>query len=137
MKRDSWITLYNIYRSNDGETTEYNRTSMYVHLEEYEGILEKGKADKSADTVSFFAPFIIERETGKRFVEPAVYMGLSDRTGFFTFRKGDIVLKGEIDEDIVSEKEFVVVHPELIRVRGYTKNNFGSSSMRHWEVYCD
>lgn len=137
MKRDNWITLYNIYRSNDGEITEYNRSVIRVHMEEYDGAVEKGSADKSADTISFFAPFTIEKETGKKFVEPEEYLRLTNRTGFFTFRKGDIVLKGKVDEDIASEKEFVLAHPDMVRVRGCTGNNFGSPAMRHWEVYCD
>lgn len=137
MKRDNWITLYNIYRSNDGEITEHNRSIMRVHMEEYEGDIEKGSTDKSADTISFFVPFAVEKEIGKKFVEPEEYLRLTDRSGFFTFRKGDIVLKGKVDEDIASEKEFVLAHPDMVRVRGCTSNNFGSPAMRHWEVYCD
>lgn len=116
---------------------EYNRSIIYVHMEEYEGAIEKGKANKSADAVSFFAPFNVEKELGKKFVEPDEYLRLTDRTGFFTFRKGDIVLKGKVDKEIISEKEFILAHPELVRIRGYTRNNYGSPAMRHWEVCCD
>lgn len=137
LKRDNWITLYNICHGNDGETSSYNRTTMYVHLEEFEGVLEKGKAERSSDTFLFFVPHVVERETGKTYIEPEAYLALADKSKYFTFRKGDIVLIGKVDEDIVSEREFTMSHPEHVRVRGCHHNNFGSLAMRHWEVSCD
>lgn len=135
--RDNHITLYNIYRDKDGENEDFNRTILYVHLEENTGQTENKTSETSISTNTLFVPFAVQNECKKSYVEPDVYMRMSDHSQVFTFRKGDIVVKGQLEEEIVSEKEFILKHPEAVRVKKCDMNNFGSMAMRHWEVYCD
>lgn len=137
MLRDNYITLYNIFRDRDCENTEYNKTVLYVHLEESEGSNDSGTSDKSTDSMTLFVPFCVQEETGKTYIEPDIYEKLDDKSSFFTFRKGDIVAKGNISDKILSEKEFILAHPEAVRVQKTDTHNYGSVIMRHWEVHCN
>lgn len=137
MTRDNYITLYNIYRDREGEQEEFNRTVFFVHLEEGKGRQEKGTAEESTSTCSLFIPFSVQNEVSKTYVEPEDYLRLKDHSKVFTFRKGDIVVKGKIEEEISTEKEFILSHPQALRVQNCETHNFGSMAMRHWEVLCD
>lgn len=135
--RDNYITLYNIYRDKECEKESFNRTVLLVHLEKNDGKMEDKTSEVSTSTQTLFVPFQVQNECKKSYVEPETYMGLSDHSQVFTFRKGDIVIKGQLEEDIMSEKEFILKHPEALRIRKCDDNNFGSPAMRHWEVICD
>jgi len=135
--RDNYITLYNVYRDREGENEEFNRTIMYVHLEENKGRAESNTSEDSTSTSTLFVPFVVQNECKKTYVEPEEYMQMSDHSKVFTFRKGDIVLKGKCEEEISSERDFLMKHTDVLRVRECDNYNFGSMSMRHWEVYCD
>lgn len=135
--RDNYITLYNIYRNKDGENETFNRTILFVHLEENTGKRDDKTSEASTSTLTLFVPFHSQNECKKSYVEPEVYMKLSDHSQIFTFKKGDIVVKGQLKEDITSEKEFILRHPEALRIKKCDTNNFGGPAMRHWEVCCD
>lgn len=139
--RDNYITLYNIYRDRDGEQEEFNRTVFFIHFEEVKGKKEEGKnsgtAEEDTSTHTLFVPFAVQSEVDKTYVEPEEYLKLKDHSKVFTFRKGDIVVKGKLGEEISTEKEFILSHPQALRVQSCKMHNFGSMSMRHWEVYCD
>lgn len=141
MIRDNYITLYNIFRDKNGENENFNRTILYVHLEETRGAQESavggGTAVTSTDGITLFIPFCVEGEANKKFIDPESYKKLDDKSGFFTFTKGDIVMMGQVNEEITSEKEFVLSHPQAVRVSTYEMNNFGSYALRHWEVHCN
>lgn len=137
MLRDNYITLYNIYHDKDGENEEFNRTILYVHLEENVGKTDNKTSELSTSENVLFVPFQVQAECKKNYVDPNTYMKMTEHSKFFTFKKGDIVVKGKLEEDIVSEKEFILKHPEAVRVKKTDANNFGSFSMRHWEVHCD
>ena len=134
MIRESVITLYCSFRSDD--STEWRRTNLFVHKERYIGKTQTGTSEIKTDSITFFAPRAVEAETGKTYVEPAVYDRLADREGYFTFRKGDIIIPYELDEDILSERTFISAHPEAVRITGCNENLFGSPKLQHWEVIC-
>ena len=136
MKRETWITLYNISHSRDGESSVYNRTAFFVHLEDLRGSSDNKTSDESLNAYDLFIPFSVEKESGKTYLEHEVYERQEDKTKFFTFHKGDIVVKGNLEEEIESEKDFILAHPDAVHISKHETNGFGSVSMRHWEVHC-
>lgn len=137
MLRDNHITLYNVSRNKDGENETFNRTILFVHLEENTGKRDDKTSEASTSTLTLFVPFLAQNECKKSYVEPEMFMKSPNHSQVFTFNKGDIVIKGRLEEEITSEKEFILKHPEALRIKKCDTNNFGSPAMRHWEVYCD
>lgn len=136
LKRETKVTLYNAFYSKAGDV-EYNRTVLFVHYENVRGDAVSKTANISMNACSLFIPFKVETESGKQYISHEEYEKLDNRSDFFTFRKGDILVKGELTQGITSEKEFILEHPEAVRIHDWETNAFGSQSMRHWEVHCD
>lgn len=135
MRCENVITIYNVVRGQEGGSMFYP-TVFSCHLEEAEGKTHSDAYEHDSDAFSAFIPFTAEEEVGKFYMSPEAYERAEWKERLFTFKHGDIVLKGVHTEEIESEKAFVMKYPEAVRVQSVDTYDFGSMSMRHWEVHC-
>ena len=94
------ITLYNVYVENGIQ--HYSRT--YISGVDWQSItatklIEQGLV--SADSVKVFIPYSAEF-SGKEFLKPKAF-NLSDKSNHFTFKTGDIMVKGIIDFELTGK----------------------------------
>ncbi|MFL8712798.1 hypothetical protein Q3304_18650 [Clostridioides sp. GD02377] len=136
-----YLTLYNKYQGKDSDKTIYKRT--YLFGVDYQGaknvtVTEKGLL--SADSVKILVPFsVIAR--GKMYIDPFAYNKLSEieKEHYYTFRTGDIVVKGIIGFDITSDKGCILKDlqnkfDDVSIIKSVIKCDFGSMKMRHFEL---
>lgn len=88
------VTLYNKYESNSGEVTWY-RTVL-------EGCFWKYETDYDrVDNVTQMTKVLLCRvRKSDDFLEDFEWYEVSDKSSYFTFNEGDILVKGEVDDEI-------------------------------------
>ncbi len=87
---------------------------------------------EGADSVNLFIPFSVDA-SGKTYVDPKEFEKAADKSVLWTLRIGDFFVKGEVVED----KDFQYLnlnYDYVYRITKVDKKDFGSESMRHWEV---
>lgn len=93
---------------------------------------------EGADSVNLFVPFSVRATDGvslldKVYVDPKEFESATDKSGLWTLRIGDFFVKGEV----VVDKDFQHInlnYDDVYRITKVDKKDFGSESMRHWEV---
>lgn len=93
---------------------------------------------EGADGVNLLVPFSVRATDGvslldKVYVDPKEFESATDKSGLWTLRIGDFFVKGEVVED----KDFQYInlnYDDVYRITKVDKKDFGSESMRHWEV---
>lgn len=93
---------------------------------------------EGADSVNLFIPFCVKAADGvslldKTYVDPKEFESAADKSGLWTLRIGDFFVKGEVVED----KDFQYInanYDDVYRITKVDKKDFGSESMRHFEV---
>ena len=115
-----------IFNSLSEEDEEYNRAvlqpALFI-LDENTGRNKLGLTN--ADTVTVYIPSSAVDLLGKQYVEPAVYNQMPDKSGVYTFRKGDLVALGDIDLGSKTINEFKNTKENLYEITGRTDYRFG------------
>ncbi|QIK56667.1 hypothetical protein G7059_01800 [Erysipelothrix sp. HDW6A] len=92
MMLNTTITIYNLVKARTGDT--YQHTIIEgVHWEDEKGIRLGDTVVKSENSISVVIPMSIEG-----FELPSNFQRLSDKTGKWTLRPGDVIVKGEHQE---------------------------------------
>lgn len=100
---------------------------------------------ENADSATLFVPFSVRAVNGvtgeeQTYLEPREYERQEDKSNFWTLRAGGsgsakdcFFVKGEVvsGEDY---QEINAAHDYVFRVSSVDLKDFGSESMRHWEV---
>ena len=87
---------------------------------------------EGADSVNLFVPFSVDA-SGKTYAEPKEYERAEDKSGLWTLRIGDFFVKGEVAED----RDFQYLnanYDDVYRITKVDRKDFGSESLRHFEV---
>lgn len=115
-----------IFNSLSEEDEEYNRAvlqpALFI-LDENTGRNKLGLTN--ADTVTVYIPSSAVDLLGKQYVEPAAYNQMTDKSGVYTFRKGDLVALGDIDLGSKTINEFKNTEENLYEITGRTDYRFG------------
>lgn len=93
---------------------------------------------EGADSVNLFIPFSVEAVDGKSlfeksYVSPKIFEAAEDKSHFWTLRVGDFFVKGEVVED--NDFQYINANfDDVYRITKVDKKDFGSESMRHFQV---
>lgn len=93
---------------------------------------------EGADSVNLFIPFSVKASDGlslmdKSYVAPKEFESAADKSGLWTLRIGDVFVKGEVVED--NDFQYINAnYDDVYRITKVDKKDFGSESMRHFEV---
>lgn len=125
-------TLYNKAYDTEKGYDVYHRTVLKgVRWEERQGVNVAKLGMSEADKLLVLIPFSVDAER-KLAMTAKAYARTSDKTQFWTLKEGDILVKGEVTDEIESIKDFGKLHDyfTLTTVDFY---DIGGK-MSHWEV---
>lgn len=124
-------TIYNKSYDDDKGYEVYNRTVLSgVYWEERQGVNIAKSGMKEADKLLVLIPISVDVE-GKLAMTAKAYARTSDKTNFWTLKPGDIIVKGEVTDEIDNIKTFGNLH-DYYTLTTVDFMDFGR--MGHWEV---
>lgn len=129
------VTIYNAKRV-DGETV-YLRTQIRgVNVAGIDAITLAGKSTEDDGRYTIRIPRLAD--TGnKQYVDPATYKCLpdSDLDNYWTLAKGDMIVKGLVDDDIASPGALTRLYGDrALKVMGVVDNRRLSDEVSHLRV---
>ena len=134
MFTNTTVTLYNAYFDTINRNTIYKRTVLTsVHWEGIEARSRGGNYVENADSVKVSIPFSVSSDS--IFVKPKAFKNLEDKTGYFTLKSDDKIVKGTIP-DSVDFKDLEENYDDVVSITSVDTAYYGSSHMQHWELNC-
>lgn len=125
------ITVFNSYIDDD-DNTLYSPTVIHdVNWQSEEKVTVSDKGLVSADEIKIFIP--VTSLNGIEYVPRKAYNSLKDKTGYFTLKEGDKIVKGEYTGTINTIKDFNKLD-NVATIISVADNRYGSISMQHFEV---
>lgn len=120
------------------EVTRYTTVLRGVFMDASKASNVRASGLEGADSVNLFIPFSVHAVDGvsgreKVYASPKEYESAADKAGIWTLRIGDFFVGGNVVED----KDFQYInlnYDDVYRITKVDKKDFGSESMRHWEV---
>ncbi len=95
-----------------------------------------GNSVSSHDVVKVRIP--IDADFGeKTYVPRVVYdaMSVEEAKGYWTLAERDIVVRGEVTEEEVTQTKLAEQFPELFLINSYSDNtDLGTDAIKHWRV---
>lgn len=133
MITNSNITIYNRYFNSTTRLDSYQRTILQgVFWDDKKAVNQIQSGLQDADEVLIIIPFSVNSD--KQYISPKEFEKLEDRTGYFTLREGDRVVRGAIDFEITGKVSDLDKEYEAFTITSVDTKDFGSPHMRHWEV---
>lgn len=87
----------------------------------------------SADALNLVIPFDVKTlEEDKEYKEPKMFQ--QDSQNAWTIQKSDLIVKGLVDIEIMSQKDLENHFDDVYVVNVVDAKLFGSRNMWHWEV---
>ena len=125
------ITVFNSYIDED-DNTLYSPTVIHdVNWQSEEKVTVSDKGLVSADEIKIYIP--VTSLNGIEYVPRKAYNSLKDKTGYFTLKEGDKIVKGEDTGTINTIKDFNKLD-NVATIISVKDNRYGSLSMQHFEV---
>lgn len=128
------ITVYNACIDRDDGVSSYNAT--HIRGVNWQQELKVNVGDKglnSANIINIFIPFVSDTEN-KTYVKPSEYERQTNKEKYFTFKNGDIVVKGVCEDELKNLSSFRQSHDDVVTIISVNTLDNGSSNMQHWEV---
>lgn len=130
------LTIYNKVYDRDTGTNRYYRTVLKgVNWQDTTAVQPDGKGIASADVAEVYIPFTVETE--KQYRKPENFMAEADKSRIFTFREGDLLVRGITETELGSTKDEEYLKNSCGKVRSAAMvefNDSGSIEIQHWKV---
>lgn len=124
------ITIYNKYL--DGTTEKWQRTVVDgVFWNDIRGAVTRKTGSSSIDSVLIIIPCLAK--ASRAFKEPKEWVALEDKSTSWTLQDGDIVIKGNVDYEIVKSTKELQGYDNVRTITAVDTKSFGGG-MSHWEV---
>lgn len=137
MITNSYMTLYNAYYNPTTEATEYKKTYLYgVNWQITQAVSVAEKGLNSADALKVYIPSNVL--TGDSvYIDAKEFERLATKEGYYTFKPGDILVRGTINFDITGEKgktakDLFNNYTEVYTLKSIIDNR--QTSISHWEL---
>lgn len=140
------VTIYNVSKETDPDTIK-EVTTLYVTvlrgvmLQESKGVNVRESGLQGADAVNLFIPFSVEAVDGatgkaKQYVGPQEFWKAEDKSGLWTLSVDGnggttFFVKGE---KVTDNETVALAYDGCFSVSKVDAMDYGSPSMRHWEV---
>lgn len=133
------VTIYSAIEDQvTFEVTRYITILRGVFMDASKASNVRSSGLEGADSVNLFIPFSVEAVDGKSlleksYVSPKIFEAAEDKSRFWTLRVGDFFVKGEVVED--NDFQYINANfDDVYRITKVDKKDFGSESMRHFQV---
>lgn len=124
------ITLYNKYSDNGIE--KWQRTVIKgVFWNAIKGAVTRRTGVSSADSLQLFIPF--SAKVSRIYKPPKAWQALADKSGFWTIKSEDTVVKGEINTEVVKSSSELKAFDDCLTVTSVDVKDVGNT-MSHFEV---
>ena len=134
MTTNTACTVFNTYKI--GNVTYYQRTIIpRVYWELTTQIDTTTDSANATNTTILVIPYPAN-VSGKAYILASGFQRLQDKTQTWTLQKGDRIVKGVVDIDIVSSIIEIDNNPalEVATIYQFSLKDFGSKTLQHWEV---
>ena len=143
------VTIYNVTQETDPETFKDTQKSYItvirgVMLQASKAVNVRESGLEGADAVNLYIPFAspaVDGVTGqeKRYVGPQEFWRAADKSGIWTLSTDGnggttFFVKGEVAEPDKTEQMIEMLYDDVYKVTKVDMKDFGSASMRHFEV---
>lgn len=130
------VTIYNkVYDREEGSNKYYRTILKGVNWQDVTKVLPSDSGVISADVAEVYVPFLVD--TRKRYRSPVNFSSAQDKNDFFTFAPEDIVVRGEITDELIKQKDVEHLKDKYGNVRIIAiveTNDNGSPALQHWKV---
>lgn len=123
--RKTSITIYNKRYNKELRLDEWNRT--VIDNCSWYGKQEVTVTNEGLNTADNYTVRVTEKFDN--FVKPSEYKGIG-----WTVANGDIVVKGKLEKDILSEKEITSKYDDCFIITGNSDNRRGSLFLQHIKI---
>lgn len=142
------VTIYNVTQESDESFNDTQRSYITVirgvFLEASKAVNVRESGLEGADAVNLYIPFsspAVDGVTGaeKRYAGPQEFWRADDKSGLWTLSTDGnggttFFVKGEVVEPDKPEERIEMLYDDVYKVTKVDMKDFGSASMRHFEV---
>jgi len=135
MKTNTALTLYNKHYDTSTQTEKYQRFVLSaVEWEDRKdsNVLASG-GDKAANQAIIYIPLSV----GSAYLKPKPWLALADKTTNFTLQIADLVVKGNVADELsaaFTPSDLLAKYDDVLRITSVDTFDMGSLNMRHWKV---
>lgn len=142
------VTIYNVTQEQDQDFNDtqkrYITVIRGVMLQASKAANVRASGLEGADAVNLYIPFsspAVDGVTGaeKRYVGPQEFWRATDKSKIWTLSTDGnggttFFVKGEVVEPDKTEEQIEMFYDDVYKVTKVDMKDFGSHSMRHWQV---
>lgn len=126
------MTVYNKYVESRAE--KYQRTVLSAVLwDSSAATIKRRSADMQANKAVIAIPFSV----GTAYLEPKAW--LASKTGKWTLQDGDIVVRGNVTDEITigfTVSALRTKYDNVLEIVSVARMDQGSPNTHHWEILC-
>lgn len=136
MKTNCALTLYNKYYDANTKKNVYHRKTIPAAMWENRkarNVLATG-GNIAVDQATIYIPV---KENIDSFLSPKNWQGLTDKSENWTLQRGDLVVKGQISDEVNDEfppTKLKAKYDDVLEISTIDTMDMGSQNMRHWQV---
>lgn len=124
------ITIYNKYIENRAE--KWQRSVIRdVNWQDMKAVMGTKQGLLASNRATIFIPMSNHTE----YLTPKAWA--QNKTNHWTLNEGDIVVRGEVSDEITNGftiKSLYAKYDDVVQITSVDPMNMGSENMRHWEV---
>lgn len=128
------ITIYNRYFVSRVET--YQRTVIKnVVWEATKAVSGRSTGVLASNVATVFIPM----QRGADYLKPKAWQALVTKTGNWTLQEGDVIVRGEVTQEITTEyslSDLRNAYDDVVVISSVDAMDQGSPNVQHWEVGC-
>lgn len=128
------VTIYNRYFINRVET--YQRTVVKnVVWEATKAVSGRSTGVLASNVATVFIPM----QRGADYLKPKAWQALVTKTGKWTLKEGDVIVRGEVTDNITTEyklSDLRAEYDDVVVISSVDAMDQGSPNVQHWEVGC-
>lgn len=125
------VTVYNKYVDEGVE--KWQRTVLSgVFWDAVKGAVARRTGVQSADSMQIIIPLSVTASRAS-YLPPKAWAACTDKSGFWTLRSGDIVVRGAVAREISRSSKELRDLDDVLAITSADTKRFGGG-MAHWEV---
>lgn len=132
--KNSDITIYNKYVDSTTRSEKYQRT--VVSDVDWQGTKAASATNGgllASNSVTIYIPFA----RGTQYVKPIAWQALTTKTGYWTLREGDVIVRNTVTDEISDAFTMTALkakYDDVVTITSVDAMDQGSANMQHWQV---
>jgi hypothetical protein len=134
VKTNSSVTVYNKYIDASTRSEKYQRTQIAgVEWENRKAanVIQSGLLE--SDSAAVYIPF----KRGSNYLNPSLWLALIGKTGKWTLKSGDVIVKGLVTDEISSNftiSDLKAKYSDVLVITSVDTMDQGSAALHHWQI---